>query len=62
MRKNKLKIDKRIIQAIEEYGAKEIKISSNNYEKLKRETKGYIKLNNVKVAFDNKTKGFKAIF
>ena len=60
MRKNKLKIDKRIEQVIE-YGANKIKISEENYNNLKEETKNFIKLNDVKIIFDNKEKNFKVI-
>lgn len=53
-------LDKRIEQVIT-YGAKTIKISGENYNSLKEETKAFIKLNNVKIIFDNKEKGFKVI-
>lgn len=53
-------LDKRIEQVIE-YGAKTIKISEKNYSNLKEETKNFIKLNNVKVKFDNKEKSFKVV-
>ncbi len=55
-------LDKRIIQAIEEYGAREIKIKKEIYNTLQEETKKIIKMTGTKVNFDNKTKGFRAIF
>ncbi len=57
-----MKIDKRIIQAIEEYNAKEIKIRKETYNALQEETKKTIKITGTKVIFDNKIKGFQAIF
>ena len=43
--------DKKIEQMIA-YGYKEITISKNDYEKLKQETKNLIKLNDVKLNFE----------
>lgn len=57
-----MKIDKRIIQAIEEYDAKEIKIKKKNYDLLEEKTKDFIKRSGAKVSFSNKVEGFKAIF
>ena len=57
-----MKIDKRIVQAIEVYNAKEIKIKKEIYNTLQEETKKIIKITGIKINFDNKTKGFKAIF
>lgn len=57
-----MKIDRRIVQAIEEYDAKEIKIKKKTYDLLEEKTKELIKRSGVKVSFSNKTEGFKAIF
>lgn len=57
-----MKLDKRIVQAIEEYEAKEIKIKKKNYDLLEEKTKELIKRSGVKVSFINKAEGFKAIF
>lgn len=53
-------LDKKIEQVIT-YGAKTIKISEKNYNSLKEETKAFVKLNNVKIIFNNKEKGFKVV-
>lgn len=55
-------LDKRIVQAIEEYNAKEIKIKKKNYDLLEEKTKEFIKRSGAKVSFNNKAEGFKAIF
>ena len=57
-----MKIDRRIVQAIEEYGAREIKIKKKIYNSLDEKTKDYIERSGVKVNFSNKAEGFKAIF
>lgn len=53
-------LNKRIEQVIT-YGAKKIKISEENYNNLKEETKNFIKLNNTEIILDNKENGFKVI-
>lgn len=53
-------LDKRIEKAIE-YGAKNIKISEENYNNLKEKTRNFIKLNDVKIVFNSKEKGFKVV-
>lgn len=57
-----MKIDKRIIQAIEEYDAKEIEIKKKNYDLLEEKTKECIERSGIKVSFNNRTEGFRAIF
>ena len=57
-----MKIDKRIIQAIEEYNAKEIILRKETYELLNERTKKMIERSGTKVSFDNKAKSFRAIF
>ena len=57
-----MNIDKRIIQAIEEYNAKEIILKKETYKLLNKETKKIIEIAKTKVYFDNKIKGFKVIF
>lgn len=57
-----MKIDKRIIQAIEEYNAKEIILRKETYELLNERTKRMIERSGTKVSFDNKAKSFRAIF
>ena len=57
-----MKIDRRIVQAIEEYGAKEIKIKKKTYDLLDEKTKKCIERSRIKVSFNNRTEGFKAIF
>ena len=52
-----MKIDKRIIQAIN-YNVKEIIISKKEYNSLAEDTKELIKLNDVKVTTDDNQKNF----
>ena len=52
-----MKLDKRIIQAIN-YNVKEIIISEEEYNSLAEKTKATIKLNDVKVTIDNNQKNF----
>lgn len=52
-----MKLDKRIIQAIN-YNVKEIIISEEEYNSLAEETKATIKLNDVKVTIDNNQRQF----
>lgn len=56
-----MKIDKRIQQSIQ-YNIKEIKIKKEVYRNLKDETKAMLKLNKVKITFDENVKEFKSIF
>ena len=56
-----MKLNERIEQAIN-LGAKEIKIKKEVYNKLNEETKRLLKLNNVKIAFDDNVKEFQSIF
>lgn len=56
-----MKLDKRIEQSID-FGAKEIKIKKEVYNKLNEETKRLLKLNNVKITFSNDIKEFQSIF
>ena len=51
----KMKIDKRIQQTIQ-YNIKEIKIKKEIYRNLKDETKAMLKLNKVKITFDENVK------
>ena len=51
----KMKIDKRIQQAIQ-LSIKEIKIREEIYNNLEEETKAMLKLNKVKVTFDENVK------
>lgn len=57
-----MKIDKRIIQAIEEYNAKEIKIKKKTYNSLDEKTKECIERSGIKVSFNNKINGFRVRF
>ena len=57
-----MKIDRRIVQAIEEYGAKEIKIKKKTYDSLDEKTKEWIERSGIKVSFNSRTEGFRAIF
>lgn len=50
-----MKIDKRIQQAMQ-YNIKEIKIKKEIYRNLKDETKAILKLNKVKITFDENVK------
>lgn len=50
-----MKIDKRIQQTIQ-YNIKEIKIKKEVYKNLKDETKAMLKLNKVKITFDENVK------
>ena len=50
-----MKIDKRIQQTIQ-YNIKEIKIKKEIYRNLKDETKAMLKLNKVKITFDENVK------
>lgn len=52
-----MRLDKRIVQAIN-YNVKEIAISKENYDKLSDDTKSLLKLNDVKVTFDESQKSF----
>lgn len=52
-----MKLDKRIIQAIN-YNVKEIIISTIEYNKLDEETKELLKQNNIKVTIDGNQKQF----
>lgn len=56
-----MKLDKRIEQAIE-FGAKEIKIKKEVYNKLKEETKRILELNKIKIIFSEDVKEFETIF
>ena len=51
----KMKIDKRIQQAVQ-LSIKEIKIKEEVYNNLEEETKAMLKLNKVKVTFDENVK------
>ena len=51
----KMKIDKRIQQSIQ-YSIKEIKIREEIYNNLEEETKAMLKLNKVKITFDENVK------
>lgn len=57
-----MRLDKRIIQAIEEYQAKTIELKKKSYDELDQRTKKIIELNGVKIKFNNKIRSFKAIF
>ena len=57
-----MKLVKRIVQAIEEYGAKEIKIKKKTYDLLEEKTKEFIKMSGAKVSFNNKINGFRVRF
>lgn len=50
-----MKLDKRIQQAIR-YNVKEILISKDNFDKLDEETKSLLKLNDIRVTFDEAQK------
>ena len=52
-----MRLDKRIVQDIN-YNVKEIAISKENYDKLSDDTKSLLKLNDVKVTFDESQKSF----
>ena len=52
-----MKLDKRIQQAIR-YDVKEILISKDNFDKLDEETKSLLKLNDIRVTFDEAQKVF----
>lgn len=56
-----MKLNERIEQSIQ-FGAKEIKIRKEVYNKLNEETKRLLKLNNVKITFSNDVKEFKVYF
>lgn len=56
-----MKLNERIEQAIN-LGAKKIKIRKEVYNKLNEETKRLLKLNNVKITFDDNVKEFQSIF
>ena len=56
-----MKLNERIEQAIN-LGAKKIKIKKEAYNKLNEETKRLLKLNNVKITFDDSVKEFQSIF
>lgn len=56
-----MKLNERIEQSIR-FGAKEIKIRKEVYNKLNEETKRLLKLNNVKITFDDGVKEFESIF
>ena len=50
-------MNKRIQQAVS-YNVKEITINRENYDKLSDETKSLLKLNDVKITFDESQKEF----
>lgn len=52
-----MKLDKRIVQAVN-YNVKEIAINNENYNKLSDDTKSLLKLNDVKITFDEAQKSF----
>lgn len=52
-----MKLDKRIQQAIR-YNVKEILISKDNFDELDEETKSLLKLNDIRVTFDEAQKEF----
>lgn len=56
-----MKLNERIEQSIQ-FGAKEIKIRKEVYNKLSEETKRLLKLNNVKITFNDDVKEFQSIF
>ena len=56
-----MKLDKRIEQSIQ-FGAKEIKIRKEIYNELSEETKRLLKLNNIKITFDDDVKEFQSMF
>lgn len=56
-----MKLNERIGQSIQ-LNAKEIKIRKEVYESLKEETKRLIKLNDIKITFDDDVKEFQSIF
>ncbi len=56
-----MKLNERIEQSIS-LGAKEIKIRKEVYNKLSEETRKLLKLNKVKITFDNNVKEFQSIF
>ena len=51
-----MKIGKRIRQAID-YNAKEIRISKDTYKDLDKETRELLKINKIKLIFEEKQKG-----
>lgn len=52
-----MKIERRIKQAIE-YNVKEIIISKDTYKDLDKETRELLKINKIKLIFEEKQKGF----
>lgn len=52
-----MRLDKRIVQAVN-YNVKEIAINNENYNKLSDDTKSLLKLNDVKITFDESQKSF----
>ena len=56
-----MKLDRRIEQAID-FGAKEIKIRKEVYEKLREDTKRLLKSNKVKISFSNEVEEFQIVF
>lgn len=52
-----MKLDKRIVQAVN-YNVKEIAINNEIYNKLSDETKSLLKLNDIKITFDDNQKEF----
>ena len=52
-----MRLDKRIVQAVN-YNVKEIVINKENYNKLSDETKSLLKLNDIKITFDDNQKEF----
>ena len=56
-----MKLNERIEQSIS-LRAREIKIRKEVYNKLSEETKRLLKLNNVKITFDDSVKEFQSIF
>lgn len=56
-----MRLDKRIVQAVN-YNVKEIIINRDNYNKLTDETKSLLKLNDIKITFDENQKEFMCKF
>lgn len=56
-----MKLDKRISQSIN-YNVKEIIINRENYNKLTDETKSLLKLNDIKITFNENQKEFMCRF
>ena len=56
-----MRLDKRIVQSIN-YNVKEIVINRDNYNKLTDETKSLLKLNDIKITFNENQKEFMCKF